>query len=300
MKKILVIGRSGQLATALAGLSGADLSVTALSRAELDLAQTDRIADILSGYDMDGVINASAYNFVDAAEADRSEANAVNRDGPTELARACAGRGIPMVHVSTDYVFGDRDGQAQRPFREDDPPAPMNNYGRSKYEGELGVLEAHPMAGVVRTCWVYSASGKNFVTLMLGLAREGRGEVRVVADQVGRPTYAPDLAEACVTVLRRLMENDEAARGVFHYCGADDAGRAEFAEAIFAGARERGLPSADVRRISAAEFAAAAPRPSYSVMESSRIGELLGVQARPWRERLEVCLDEIAARNGAG
>lgn len=294
MRRVVVIGKSGQLARALAERAEAEqLELSAFGRHEFDLTQTERIASFMHGRRPDGVINASANNEVDAAERDPDAAFALNRDGPTVLAQVCAEMGVPLVHVSTDYVFGDTpDGAAHL---ETEPPSPMNAYGRSKAEGERGVLAAGGAAAVVRTCWVYSGGGKYFVTLMLGLARDGRSQVRVVEDQIGQPTYAPDLAGACVTILRALAAGDERARGHLHYRGADAVNRAEFAEAIFKGARERGLPSAEVVRITAATFGAAAPRPSTSLMDMSRALSLPGIDAYGWRERLPLCLDRLAA-----
>lgn len=307
-KLILVVGRTGQLARALAGAGHPrseasenledNFRVHALGRADLDMAAPQTIQHVIERLRPAGVINASAYNFVDAAETDPTEAFLVNRDGPGVLARICAELAIPLVHVSTDYVFGEPEPDACRPFRETDTPAPMNRYGQSKLEGERIVLSCHSKSSVIRTCWVYSPEGKNFVTLMLGLAREGRSEVRVVEDQVGRPTYADDLASACLRTLKALDAGDERFQGVLHYCGDEDISRASFAEAIFEGASKRGLPCADVVRITASEFAAAAPRPSYSALDITRASGLDGLVVPHWRERLDACLDRIARDQG--
>ncbi len=270
----------------------ADLTLKAMGRDELDMSRPEQIAEIIERERPDGVINASAYNTVDLAESEPETAFAVNRDGPTALARVCAGSGMPLVHVSTDYVFS---GEKYGAYVESDPTSPLNIYGRSKADGEEGVLGAGGVAAVVRTCWVYSAGGRNFVTMMLRLAREGRSEVRVVADESGQPTYAPDLAQACMSILSALRAGDERASGLLHYCGADDVSRADLAEAIFEGARERGLPSAEVVRISAAEFGATAPRPARSLLDTSRARALPGVEVHFWRDRLGLCLDRIAA-----
>lgn len=293
--RILVIGRTGQLARALASMGDDQRVVETIGREELDITSPAMIDRAIKTKRPDGVINASAYNFVDAAEADPTTAFQVNRDGPAELARRCSEQEIPLVHVSTDYVFGDRADGSHRPFREDGPPNPINQYGLSKLGGEIGVLEAHPLATVLRTCWVYSPGGKNFVTLMLGLAREGRREVRVVNDQVGRPTYAADLAEACLVTLGQLMSGDHRYSGRIHYCGEEDTSRAAFAKAIFEGALERGLPAAKVVEISAAEFAATAARPAYSALSIARAMGLEKLSTPPWRRRLEACLDRIVS-----
>ncbi len=289
MKDVLVIGRSGQLARALARLGDDEICIRAVGRDELDLS-SGTVKHEVRRLRPDGVINASAYNLVDAAEEDPAEAFAVNRDGPTALAEVCAEIGAPFVHVSTDYVFGDG---KRTPYNESDPPAPMNKYGQSKLEGENGVIAAGGSASVIRTCWVYSASGRNFVTMMLELARGGRSELRVVEDQVGSPTYAADLANACMVSLKGLAAGDERFAGLMHYSGGGETSRAAFAKAIFAGARARGLASASVTPISAAEFGAAAPRPSYSALDTTRARSLPGISVAPWEERLEACLDEI-------
>lgn len=290
---VLVVGRSGQLASALLAHNSESLAVTALGRDRLDMTAPDRIAEIVKRVRPDGVINASAYNFVDAAENDPGPAFAINRDGPTALAHACANLNIPLVHVSTDYVFGDA---KRTPYLETDPPAPMNVYGQSKWEGEQGVLAAGGVASVVRTCWVYSPGEGNFVTMMLGLAGQGRDVVRVVEDQVGRPTYAKDLAGASLAILKGLRAGNTRYEGLIHYCGDEDVDRATFAEAIFDGARRRGLPSAEVVRITANEFAAPAPRPSYSALDTAHARSLPGLQVPTWRSQLEVCLDRIVER----
>lgn len=295
-RSILVVGRSGQLATALAEGAGGDVAVNALGRDQLDMQRPEVIAEVVERLRPDGVINASAYNAVDVAEREPEAAFALNGEGPTALARACAQVGAPLVHVSTDYVFS---GEKNGPYIESDPTSPVNAYGRSKVVGEEGVLAAGGEAAVVRTAWVFSAVGKNFVTMMLSLAQrardEGRDYVRVVEDEVGRPTYAPDLAFACVAVLQGLWTVDAGARGVLHYCGADEVSRADYAEAIFAGAAERGLPTARVERITAAEFGAAAPRPSRTLLDTARITALPGVEVHEWRGRLALCLDRLAA-----
>lgn len=294
MRNVLVIGRSGQLASALAQLSAEDFHVSCVGRETLDIA-SDGVGPALRSSRPDGVINASAYNLVDAAEEDPSEAFAVNSNGPTRLAETCADLGIPLVHVSTDYVFGDAKRSA---YKETDEPAPMNRYGQSKLAGEKGVLGVGGKASVIRTCWVYSAQGRNFVTMMLALAREGREQVRVVEDQVGSPTFADDLAEACLAALKGLHAGDARFSGLLHYGGGGETSRAGFAESIFAGARSRGLPWAEVVRISAAEFAAAAPRPSFSALDSARAASLPGIRVAPWEQRLDACLDRIARQQG--
>lgn len=293
MRKVLVIGSSGQLAAALVEVAAAQgVALRAIGRPELDLLDTASVRSAIAAEKPTGVINAAAYVAVDRAESEVEAAFALNRDATGELAHACADAGVPLVHVSTDYVF---DGSKNGVYVETDERNPLGVYGRSKSEGEDAVFAAGGAAGVIRTAWVYSAGGANFVKTMLRLAAEGREEVGVVADQLGRPTYAPDLAEACLALLGALERGEAAARGVFHYAGANDATWADFAEAVFAGAARRGLASAKVKRITTAEFPTPAQRPANSRLDSSLIAEVTGVEARDWRGSLEACLDRIAA-----
>lgn len=291
MLNVLVIGRSGQLAQALVSEATDHIHLTSLSREQIDMARPDMVREQVRRIRPDGVINASAYNLVDAAEETPGDAFAVNRDGPAALAQACADNHIPLVHVSTDYVFG---GEKSMPYLEDDPPAPLNIYGHSKLAGERGVLDAGGSAAIIRTSWVFSSGRNNFVTTMLGLAQEGRTEVQVVSDQVGRPTYAPDLARACLTTLAALADGDKEFAGLLHYCGEGDTSRVGFAEQIFAGARRHGLSSAEVVPISTRKFGAVAARPVYSALDTTRARALPGIKVVDWQSGLDACLAKLA------
>lgn len=258
--------------------------LVALGRDRLDLRDPVAAETELERLRPAGVINAAAFTAVDKAESEPEEAFLLNRDGPAALARVCARIGAPLVHVSTDYLF---DGTKTGPYAEDDPPAPLGVYGASKAAGEEAVQASGARAAILRTSWVYSATGANFVRTMLRLAAEGRKEVGVVADQIGRPTYAPDLAAACLAALGH--------EGIFHFAGAGEASWADFAEAIFAAAQARGLPHAAVRRISTADYPTPARRPANSVLSTAKIEAVLGLHPRPWREALELCMDRIEA-----
>ncbi|MGQ3031182.1 MAG: dTDP-4-dehydrorhamnose reductase, partial [Ferrovibrionaceae bacterium] len=231
------------------------------------------------------VVNAAAYTAVDKAESDADQAFLVNRDGPAALARAAAAVGAPLIHVSTDYVF---DGTKDGAYTEDDPVAPVSVYGRSKEAGERAVREAAERHVILRTAWVYSPFGNNFVKTMLRLGAE-REELRVVADQRGCPTAAADIAAAIV----RLAGADHG-WGTYHYSGAGPTTWHGFAEAIFAGAAARGAKvPARVTAIGTADYPTPAVRPANSVLDCSRIDRVHGIVARNWREALEDCLDAL-------
>jgi dTDP-4-dehydrorhamnose reductase len=283
----LVIGRTGQLARELAVLGAPEgLTLRFLGRDEADLTRPEAVADVVRRAAPDLVLIAAAYTAVDRAESEEAVARVVNAEAPGAIARAAAGLGAPVVHLSTDYVF---DGTKPEPYVESDPTAPVSAYGRTKAAGETAVLASGARAAVIRTSWVYSPFGANFVKTMLRLA-ESRDEVAVVADQLGRPTYAADLAAAVAGMGRRLLDGVDG--GVFHYGGAGDATWADFAEAVFAGSARRGGRAPAVRRIATAEFPTPARRPANSRLDTAKI-ERLGIAPRPWQEALELCLDRL-------
>ncbi len=286
--RILVIGHSGQLATELRKLAlPRGVTLEALGRDRLDLLETAVLAEKLRDLRPSAVINAAAFTAVDRAETEPAAAFALNRDSPALLAHACADLGAPLVHLSTDYVF---DGAKPAPYVETDAKAPLNVYGRSKAEGEDAVLASGAHAMIVRTSWVFAAHGQNFMRTMLRLA-ETRDEVPVVADQIGRPTAAADLAQASLAMVLRALDGDRASTGVFHYAGAGDATWADFAEAIFAESAKAGAKSARVRRITSAEYPTPARRPANSRLDTAKIG----VTPRDWREACAICVREVLA-----
>ncbi len=287
--KALIIGRTGQLARELARRP-TPLATTFLGRDQLDLARPADAAAAVAAAKPDVVLIAAAYTAVDRAETEEAAARLVNAAAPGAIAEACARAGAALVHVSTDYVF---DGTKPAPYVETDPVAPVSAYGRTKAAGEAAVLAAGGPAAVVRTSWVYSPWGSNFVKTMLRLARE-RDELRVVADQQGRPTSAADLAGAVLVVAERLVERDAAVQGLLHYAGGGDAVWADFAEAVVAGSARRGGRSVPVRRITTAEFPTPAPRPANSRLDTTKINAL-GISSPPWRESLARCLDKLCA-----
>lgn len=285
--RLLVIGESGQLAQALA--RGGDVVNAGRRRLDLSNASVENAQALMRESGCDVVINAAAYTAVDRAEADRAVAYALNEGGPRTLAQACKALNTPLVHVSTDYVF---DGDKATPYTETDVANPQCVYGASKAAGERAVLESGARAAIVRTSWLFSAGGDNFVRTMLRLAQT-QEEVAVVSDQIGRPTWAADLAAACRAIGGRLANGDTAAEGILHFANSGEASWADFAEAIFENARARGWSSARVRRISGADFPSAAKRPANSRLDTAKYSALFGAP-RPWREALPLCLDEMA------
>ncbi|GMG81093.1 dTDP-4-dehydrorhamnose reductase [Paralimibaculum aggregatum] len=293
MTRILVIGETGQLARALAEappVPGRELAF--LGRGALDLADIEAIGPAVSAVRPDAVINAAAYTAVDRAEEETALAERINGAAVGRLAEVCAAAGAPLVHVSTDYVF---DGSLDRPWREDDPVAPVNAYGASKLAGERAALAAGARVAVLRTAWVYAPWGANFLATMLRLAERER--LTVVDDQHGCPTSALDLAAACLAAAAALLAEDDAtAAGIWHYSGAGETSWAGFAEAIFAGALARGMigRAPEVVRIPTADYPTPARRPANSRLDCSRFAARFGLAPRPWQEALAEVLDRRA------
>jgi dTDP-4-dehydrorhamnose reductase len=295
--RIAVTGRGGQLASAMLEKAAAmrDVSLMAFVRAAVDLGHPDSVLPAIRGVKPDIIVNAAAYTAVDQAESEPDIAMAVNGAGAGAVAVAARVLGIPVVQISTDYVF---DGTSLLPYREDDAVNPVSAYGRSKLEGERAVAAANPDHVILRTAWVYAAEGKNFMRTMLRLA-ETSETLRVVADQHGAPGYAPDLANAVLAVCRNLLANPQRddLRGIFHMAGAGEATWADFAEAIFAGSAARGGPTAGVTRITTAEYPTPAQRPANSRLDCSKLLGVHGIVLPEWRESLEGCLDRMFAKD---
>ncbi|WP_322513822.1 dTDP-4-dehydrorhamnose reductase [Rhodopseudomonas palustris] len=287
---VLVFGRNGQVATALLQEAEArGVALQALGRADVDVFDEAALADAVTRTGATAIINAAAYTAVDKAETERDAAFALNAQAPGLMARVCAARNLPFVHLSTDYVF---DGTARGPYREDDPLAPLGVYGASKAEGERLVLQHDPQAIVLRTAWVYYEQGQNFVRTMLRLGRE-RDEVRVVDDQIGNPTYAADIAETCLAIVARLQGGAPHA-GVFHYAGSGAVSWCGFAQAIFAEAERLGRRTPrSLVPITTAEYPTPASRPANSQLSCGRLSDAFGIAPKPWAERLRVCLERI-------
>ncbi len=289
MARILLIGATGQLGTAIQHAKSPDNWTFLLTdRRSLDLARPEDVSTFVISARPDAIINAAAYTAVDRAEAEPALAFALNRDGPAALVAAAANIGAPLVHISTDYVFM---GDKPAPYVETDPRNPINTYGRSKAEGELSVLDSSCDAAVLRTSWVFSAHGSNFLKTMLRLGKT-HDEVRVVDDQIGRPTAASELARASIEITQRLLDHDRAATGLFHFAGAGEASWATFAEAICDAANARGRCPVRVRRISTPEYPTPAARPANSRLDTSKI-ESFGIFPAPWCDGMQESLDEL-------
>jgi dTDP-4-dehydrorhamnose reductase len=287
-RKVLVLGAGGQLGRALMKKLGA--RGIGLTRAEADLGKPETLLGVLDGYSPEAVINAAAYTQVDRAEEEEQLAFCINGEAPGVIARWCAIKQVPFVHFSTDYVF---DGSGSDPWLEEDPPSPLNAYGRSKLIGENLVEAAGGQWMILRTSWVYDAVGHNFFTTMLRLGKE-REALRVVNDQYGAPTYAPHLAAEALQVLDRAVDLVEFPSDIYHLCGAGETTWSEFAGSIFAAARERGLELKvkTVEPIATADYPTPAQRPLNSRLDTSRIHDELSVQMPHWQVGLSECLNE--------
>ena len=292
-RPILVTGGSGQLATALAVRCGA--RVRLVGRPAFDFDQPATIEAAFRTADPWLVVNAAAYTAVDAAETDEAAAMRANRDGPAELARLCATAGIPLIHVSTDYVYS---GDKPSPYAETDPVTPLGVYGVSKLAGERAVLASGARAIILRTAWVYAATGRNFVRTMLNLGQT-RDVLRVVADQHGCPTAAADLAGAILTIAAGLQAGGwtDNLAGIFHASGSGETTWYGLAQAVFEEAARHGakVPTS-VEAITTAEFPTPARRPANSRLDCARLETTFGIRLPHWRESLARTIDEIFAR----
>ncbi len=283
--KVLVTGAGGQLGRELQRTVPKVHELVALSSALLDVTDAAQIECAFAGHEPAVVINAAAYTAVDRAESERERAQAVNGEGPDLLARATAARGIRLIHVSTDFVF---DGTKGSPYLPDDPPNPLGAYGESKLAGEHAVMAADPGALVVRSAWVYSAHGQNFVNTMLRLMRE-RTSLGVVADQIGTPTWAKGLAQA----LWRAVDAPQM-QGIYHWTDAGVASWYDFAVAIQEEAEAWGLldRAIPIRPIRTQDYQTAARRPAYSVLDKTATWEALAFTPPHWRVALREMLRE--------
>ncbi len=319
--RIAVTGREGQVAQALVEIGAAEgVEVVLVGRPALDLADPASVLPALEQARPDLVVSAAAYTAVDKAESEPDLAYAVNATGAGAVAAAAARLGVPVLHLSTDYVF---DGASPRPYREDDPTGPLGVYGRSKLDGERAVAAANPRHVILRTAWVYAPFGANFVRTMLRVAAS-RDEVGVVADQRGCPTSALDIARALVAIARVAAEPSgadvtttalEAALGgeafagavlpaspvptdlwgVFHLTGRGEAVWADVAEAIFARSAVLGGPTARVKRIATADYPTPARRPANSRLDGGKLTRVYGVTLPDWHPSLEACVTRLLA-----
>ncbi|NOW46439.1 dTDP-4-dehydrorhamnose reductase [Novosphingobium sp. SG751A] len=277
--RIAVTGKTGQVVSALIERHGGH-DLIALGRPGLDLSRPDSIAPAIRAARPDLVVSAAAYTGVDEAELHREQAMAINGIGAGEVARAAWQLSVPLIHLSSDYVF---DGTKDGPYTEQDILAPLGVYGLSKMAGERAVRAAHPGAVILRTAWIYSPFGHNFVKTMLRLAAT-RDEIAVVADQIGNPTSALDMADAVLALAERLAGDGARKEGrVFHLAGSGEASWADLAEAVFAASTAAGGPWARVRPITAAQYPAAAMRPANSRLFCGAMADAHGIRLPDWR-----------------
>lgn len=282
--RLLIAGWQGQLARALVEMApGApDIEALAVGRPALDLCEPASITRAMTDFRPDVIINTAAYTAVDKAESEPDAALALNRDGARLLAEAAHKRGAILIHVSTDYVY---DGAKAAPYVEDDPTGPINVYGRSKLEGEIAVRAANPKHIILRTSWVHSAAGANFVRTMLRVAGERR-QLRVVDDQIGCPTYAPHLAAAILDLARRVSAQgaETAAHwGTYHAAGRGSVTWCGLAREVFRVSAAKGGPVATVEPISTAEYPTPARRPANSRLDCTAMERTFGIQLPDWQ-----------------
>ncbi len=293
MKPILITGGSGQLGTALARLAAArGLPHRAVSRPAFDFQAPDTLAACLDATRPSLVINAAAYTAVDAAETDQAAAARANHTGPAALAQLCAQAGIPLIHISTDYVF---DGNKGAPYTETDDTCPTGIYGATKRDGETAILATTAQAIILRTAWVYADTGKNFVRTMLNAARKTT-TLRVVADQHGSPTAAGDLAAAILHIAGLLQTGwHETYRGIFHATNQGATSWHGFAETIFATAATHGLIRPSVIPIATADWPTPAKRPADSRLDGSKLAQTFGYTLPDWQTPLPAIVRNLLA-----
>ena len=288
--KILVIGKTGQVATALQRLSGpSPLTYTFAGRDEVELTSGLSMTKAIQANRPDLIINCAAYTAVDRAEEEADLAKAANETGPTLLAGLCREAGVPLIHLSTDYVFS---GDQEHPYRETDEIGPNNCYGRTKAAGEAAVRDALPQHMIIRLAWVYGESGANFFNTMLRLGRENH-ELSVVNDQFGTPSYTGDIARVLDTVAAKVLDKPQSSNwGTFHLTNEGVTSWYGFAKRIFELAKMNGYPEVPVHPISTADYPTAAQRPVYTVLDCTKIKDQFGVNLRHWEDALFECVDK--------
>jgi dTDP-4-dehydrorhamnose reductase len=295
-RRVVVVGKSGQVGRSLCdALKAAGHIVIGLGRPDIDLCRPKSITDAIAQSRPDLVVNAAAYTAVDKAESEPGLAFAINAAGPETVAKSAEAAAVPIIHFSTDYVF---DGSNTCPYVETDTTAPLGVYGRTKLEGDHRVARANPKHVILRTAWVCSPFGSNFVKTMLRLATE-RSELRVVNDQTGSPTFAADLALLVRQLVPHILNPaaSESSFGVFHAVNEGTATWFEFARAIMAGAALRGGPYVPVHPIDSTAYPTKARRPTHSVLSTSKLHSVYRVRLQHWESALSQCLDTLLPIN---
>jgi len=291
--KILLVGGTGQVGSEIRALcKNHSIECISPSSSELDITDQSSVNSIIEkNCPLDFIVNASAYTAVDKAEDELELAFKINRDGPRFLAEACAQHKIPLLHISTDYVF---DGKASVPYQENDQTNPLGVYGRSKLEGELAVCQVLAEHIILRTAWVYGANGNNFVKTMLRLGQQHK-QLKVVSDQFGCPTAAVDIAKTIVAVIIQMNTQPDERWGTYHYCSGDSTHWADFARAVFTQAQslDNQYPAVDVVSIPSSEYPTKAERPNYSVLDCSKIEQHFEITPPKWLSSLQRDISNI-------
>jgi dTDP-4-dehydrorhamnose reductase len=294
--KTLIFGAAGQLGYELMRQGQAlSLDIQGVDLPQTDITKMAQVIDVIAEYRPSLVVNAAAYTNVDGAESEPELATAINKDGPANLARACVEYNIPLIHISTDYVF---DGEKGSPYRETDPVSPIGVYGRSKAEGESALQSVLNEHIILRTAWLYGSHGHNFVKTMVKLARE-KEEIRVVSDQYGSPTSAADLAETILRISNIIQQGAAIDWGMYHYCGRGIISWYEFAQAIVDMCRHNGKATvARVESIKTADYPTRVRRPPYSALDCSLINKHFGISPKPWQNSLAITVHELLSSSG--
>lgn len=283
---ILITGCNGQLGNEMQLLEKEDAANNYFNTdvAELDITDVEAIEQFLAANNIDGIVNCAAYTAVDKAEANEEFCTLLNAEAPGYLAHAIGKRGGWMIQISTDYVF---DGTQHLPYQEDEDTCPNSVYGRTKLVGEFNVLKLCQQSMVIRTAWLYSTFGNNFVKTMIRLGNE-RSELGVIADQIGTPTYARDLARIIMTAISKGIQP-----GIYHFTNEGVASWYDFTKAIH---RLAGITTCHVRPLHTSEYPTAAQRPPYSVLDKTKIKQTYGIEIPYWEESLKECIDKLMTK----
>ncbi len=289
--KLFVVGKTGQLARALAECNGhSGLNIVAFGRPDVDVTSPETVANVIQREAPDVVVNAAAYTAVDQAESEPEKAYAINATGAGHVADVCSRLKCPLIHISTDYVF---DGEKTEPYLENDRALPQSAYGNSKAAGEELVASVCRRHVILRTSWVYSPFGKNFVKTILRLAAQ-QSDLKVVEDQVGNPTYAPHLAEAICAIAERIVSDPNTVTwGIYHATGSGDASWYDVAHAVLATARELNGATAAVHPIPTSDFPTPAKRPTNSRLSCDKLAQNFGVRLPDWKRGVHECVTRL-------
>ena len=281
---ILVFGKTGQIGKELQLFE----NIIALGRDQADLSNPRCCILAILNHKPEAVINVAAYTNVDQAEEDEALATIINSDAPTAMAKACNKLNIPLIHISTDYVF---DGRGELPWTEQDITAPQNAYGRTKLAGEIGIRTSGATHAIIRTSWVISSHGKNFVKTILHLA-EKKDKLNIVSDQIGAPTHARDIANVCIQIVKKL-QLDPTKSGTYHFCGTPYVSWAEFASEIFSQADI----NTDIKPVYTSNYPTIAMRPLNSRLDYDKIRQVFGITQPKWRKSLKHVLKELKVKS---